>query len=87
MPVLKILGGLRRYGAREQRVSGTSVDAVLREAPVPPAVLFPNGELNRDVEVLVNGRNIAFLSGLDTPLAPNDRVTVFLHGARGYPGG
>ncbi len=50
-------------------------------------MLFPDGQLHRDVEVLVNGRNIAFLAGLDTPLTAEDRVTVFVHGARGYPGG
>ena len=87
MPVLKLLGGLRRFGAREQSVSGATVAAVLSESPVPRALLFPDGQLNGDPEVLVNGRNIAFLGGLDTPLAEEDRVTIFVHGARGYPGG
>jgi molybdopterin converting factor small subunit len=54
---------------------------------VPQTLLFPDGRLNRDIEVLVNGRNIAFLAGLETPLAADDRVTIFRHGARGFPGG
>lgn len=87
MPVLKILGGLRRFAAPKSHLEGSTVEAVLHATPVPSAVLFPDGRLNRDVEVLVNGRNIAFLAGLGTPLAPDDQVTVFLHGARGYPGG
>ena len=87
MAVLKLLGGLRRYGVAESRVGATTVRAVLSAGPVPQQLLFPGGRLNRDVEVLVNGRNVAFLSGLDTPLTADDRVTVFLHGARGYPGG
>ena len=87
MPVLHLLGGLRRFGGRTQRVTGSTVAAVLAESPIPPGLLFPDGELNRDVEVLVNGRNIHFLGGLDTTLSADDRVTVFLHGARGYPGG
>jgi molybdopterin converting factor small subunit len=87
MPVLKLLGGLRCFGAEEQYVSGSTVAAVLDHGPVPHAILFPNGALNQDVEVLVNGRNIAFLDGLNAPLAEEDRVTIFVHGARGYPGG
>jgi len=87
MAVLKLLGGLRRYGAAESQVGATTVRAALSAGPLPQPLLFPDGRLNRDVEVLVNGRNVAFLSGLDTPLAADDRVTVFLHGARGYPGG
>jgi molybdopterin converting factor small subunit len=39
------------------------------------------------VEVLVNGRNVEFLAGLDTPLGPRDQVTVFCSGVRGFPGG
>ncbi len=85
--MLKLLGGLRRFGGGEQMVAGATVGVVLDHAPIPPQLLFPDGQLNRDIEVLVNGRNIAFLAGLDTPLTAEDRVTVFLHGARGYPGG
>lgn len=87
MPMLKLLGGLRRFGRREQLVTGTTVGDVLAASPVPQPLLFPNDQLNNDIEVLVNGRNIAFLAGLDTELVEADRVTVFLHGARGYPGG
>lgn len=87
MPRLKVLSGLRRFGGAEHAVEGQTVREVLRHAHVPATLLFPDGELNRDIEVLVNGRNISFLSGLDTELGTDDRVTVFLHGARGYPGG
>jgi molybdopterin converting factor small subunit len=86
MPTLKLLGGLRRF-TRVAPTSADSVRALLDESALPRDLLFPEGELNRDIEVLVNGRNIAFLDGLDTTLADSDRVTVFLHGARGYPGG
>jgi molybdopterin synthase sulfur carrier subunit len=87
VPVLRLLSGLRRFGGGEQRVNGASVAVVLANCALPRTLLFPDGQLNRDIEVLVNGRNIAFLAGLETPLAADDRVTVFLHGARGYPGG
>jgi molybdopterin converting factor small subunit len=87
MPVLRLLGGMRRFGGKERHVRGGTVKDVLQQAPVPAGVLFPDGRLNRDVEVLVNGRNVSFLAGLDTALAEDDRVTIFFHGARGYPGG
>jgi molybdopterin converting factor small subunit len=87
VPVLRLLGGLRRFGGRVRTVTGDTVAAVLDASTIPHALLFPDGQLNRDIEVLVNGRNMAFLNGLGTSLSENDRVTVFLHGARGYPGG
>ena len=49
--------------------------------------LFPGGELDPDIEILVNGRNIHFSGGLGTRLNPSDEVTLFRHGARGFPGG
>ena len=86
MPTLKLLGGLRRF-AQTALAPAADVRALLDDSALPRDLLFPEGDLNRDIEVLVNGRNIAFLDGLDTPLTETDRVTVFLHGARGYPGG
>lgn len=53
-------------------------------------LLFVDGdetELNDDVEVLVNGRNIKFLDGMATSLSREDRVTLLYHGVRGFPGG
>jgi len=40
-----------------------------------------------DLRVLVNGRSMAFLAGLETELQAEDTVTLHLAGARGYPGG
>jgi len=42
---------------------------------------------SRDLRILVNGRSVAFLAGLDTKLQAEDTVTLHLAGARGYPGG
>ncbi len=87
MPVLRFLSGLRRFGAADVHVSGNTVGSALLQSPLPAGVLLPTGRLHPDIEVLVNGRNIAFLAGLDTRLDEDDRVTVFFNGARGYPGG
>ena len=45
------------------------------------------GELNRDLRVLVNGRSILWLDGVDTKLENSDTVTLHHSGARGWPGG
>ncbi len=36
-----------------------------------------SGRLRKDIVLLVNGRNIAFLAGLDTPLAEGDALDIF----------
>jgi sulfur-carrier protein len=36
-----------------------------------------SGSLRKDIVLLVNGRNIAFLAGLDTPLADGDAIDIF----------
>ena len=42
---------------------------------------------NQDLRILVNGRSVVFLEELDTKLQQDDTVTVYIAGARGYPGG
>jgi molybdopterin converting factor small subunit len=56
-------------------------------SPIFAGLLFKNGVIQPDVEVLVNGRNIEFLKMLDTSLRPTDQVTIFYSGVRGFPGG
>ena len=36
-----------------------------------------SGSLRKDIVLLVNGRNIAFLAGLDTPLDEGDAIDIF----------
>lgn len=43
--------------------------------------------LDRDLRLLVNGRNALFLDGLDTKLEESDVVTVHFAGSRAFPGG
>jgi molybdopterin converting factor small subunit len=43
--------------------------------------------LHPDLRVLVNGRDVRFLAGLDTRLCARDAVTLHLTGARSLPGG
>ena len=37
-------------------------------------LLTEDGDLNRFVNVYVNGQDVRYLSGLDTPVAPADEV-------------
>lgn len=94
-----MLGGLRRHlGASSLRVEASTVREALaataaRGGEPVAALLFgaevgPEGRgMQEDLRVLVNGRSILFLDGLDTELAEDDTVTIHFAGARGYPGG
>lgn len=93
MAVVTFLGEVRRAAGRATAdVSGDSVKALLAAlgdaiSPAFASLLFKEGALQPDVEVLVNGRNIEFLRMLDTPLGSADQVTIFYSGVRGFPGG
>jgi molybdopterin converting factor small subunit len=98
MTTVRLLGGLRdKLGAASLDVEGTRVrevlDALVERAGPELGALFyadPAAErpvAGRDLRVLVNGRGMQFLDGLETELAAGDAVTVHLSGARGWPGG
>jgi len=60
----------------------TDVRNILRELgaahPALDAKLWDAGDqLSKSVQVLVNGRPIAFLNGLETVVAPQDTVDLF----------
>lgn len=82
---VKYFATIRTYtGETERRVRGAPTD--LREllttlaqrygAPFRRAV-FAGGDLHREIIILVNGRNVLYLNGLDTPLATDDEVSIF----------
>jgi molybdopterin synthase sulfur carrier subunit len=93
MPVVTFLGEVRKSAGRpsieiEAETVGRLLAAV--ESAIGPGLaglLLKDGALHPDLEVLVNGRNIQFLRMLESPLGPSDRVTIFLGGVRGFPGG
>ena len=97
MAEIRVLGGLRgQLGAARLRLEAASVGALLdalvsRGEPGLAAMLFEDPgtgrALHRDLRVLVNGRSIEFLDGVETGIGPEDTVTLHLAGARGFPGG
>ncbi len=96
MTTVKYLGKLRELtGVAEEDISQPQVQALLIELSNGcrtelRELIFVDGdesELNEDVEILVNGRNIKFLDGMATSVGEEDRVTLLYHGVRGFPGG
>ena len=66
-------------GAKTLELEGDSirsvVDALVEQHPsLSGQLLTDHGELNRFVNVYVNGQDVRYLSGLDTPVAPADEV-------------
>jgi molybdopterin converting factor small subunit len=66
-------------GAKSLELDGDSirsvVDALVERHPsLSGQLLTDEGDLNRFVNVYVNGQDVRYLSGLDTPVAPADEV-------------
>ncbi len=66
-------------GAKSLQVEGESirgvVDALVEQHPaLKTQLLTDEGDLNRFVNVYVNGQDVRYLAGLDTPVAPADEV-------------
>jgi len=93
MAEVRFLGAIRKAaGLATFGIDAGTVGQLLEAlrqvmSPAFQEFLFEEGGLQQDVEVLVNGRNIALLDGLKTALTPFDQVTLFINGVRGFPGG
>ena len=66
-------------GAKSLELEGGSIRAVVgalveRHPSLGTQLLTDDGELNRFVNVYVNGQDVRYLAGLDTPVAPADEV-------------
>lgn len=66
-------------GAKSLDVEGGSIREVVsalveRHPSLGGQLLTPDGDLNRFVNVYVNGQDVRYLAGLETPVAPADEV-------------
>jgi molybdopterin converting factor small subunit len=66
-------------GAKSLELEGESVRAVVdalveRHPSLSSQLLTTDGDLNRFVNVYINGQDVRYLAGLDTPVAPADEV-------------
>jgi len=74
-PVLRANVG----GAKQVDVEGSTVGEVIEGLvgsypALRGQLLTEDGDLNRFVNVYVNGQDVRYLAGLDTPVAPADEV-------------
>jgi molybdopterin synthase sulfur carrier subunit len=83
---LKVFGTLRQFVAAKQvevdvRDGDTVRDVLVRLAGDHPAlgerILDDEGNLQKAINVLVNGRSIKFLDGLDTTIQEGDELAIF----------
>ena len=66
-------------GVKSLEVDGDTirsvVDALVERHPaLKPQLLTDEGELNRFVNVYVNGQDVRYLQGLETPVSGSDEV-------------
>lgn len=66
-------------GVKSLQVEGDSIRTVVsglveRHPALGSQLLTEDGDLNRFVNVYVNGQDVRYLSGLDTPVGPGDEV-------------
>jgi sulfur-carrier protein len=50
---------------------------VARYGTLSRGAAFAGDDLNPEIIILVNGRNVLYLRGLDTPLGKDDEVSIF----------
>ena len=66
-------------GDKSLELEGESIRAVVealveRHPSLERQILTDDGDLNRFINVYVNGQDVRYLAGLDTPVAPADEV-------------
>ena len=66
-------------GAKSVEIEGDSIRTVVnglieRHPSLGGQLLTDDGDLNRFVNVYVNGQDVRYLAGLDTPVAGSDEV-------------
>jgi MoaD family protein len=82
MPTIRLFAELRRFaGASEVTVQGSTVGEALNAlsqslGDAARRKLLPDGQRPQELIVLLNGRNVQFLGGLDTPVAESDRIAI-----------
>ena len=91
---VKFLNEVRRIAGTStidvdaDRVDELLMQLVKRFGPKFRKLLFRGMSFKKDdINILVNGRAIEFQKGLAAPLDVQDEVTIYQHGARGFPGG
>jgi molybdopterin converting factor small subunit len=68
------VGGVKSLDVSGESIRGV-VDTLVEQHPsLKGQLLTEDGDLNRFVNVYVNGQDVRYLQGLDTPVSPTDEV-------------
>ena len=92
MAEVRFLGPIRKAaGMATFGIDAGTVEELLEKlrrlmGPAFQEFVFQGEEIQQDVEVAVNGRNISSLDGPQTALTPFDQVTLSINGDRRSPG-
>ena len=68
------VGGVKSLELEGDSIRGVLDVLVARHPSLGSQLLTEDGDLNRFVNVYVNGQDVRYLAGLDTPVAPADEV-------------
>ena len=68
------VGGVKSLDVAGDSIRGVVEALVERHPSLRSQLLSDEGDLNRFVNVYVNGKDVRYLAGLDTPVAPTDEV-------------
>ena len=68
------VGGAKSLELEGDSIRGVVEALVAKHPSLGSQLLTETGDLNRFVNVYVNGQDVRYLAGLDTPVAPADEV-------------
>ena len=68
------VGGVKSLDLPGDSIRDVVGELIERHPSLSSQLLTDDGDLNRFVNVYVNGQDVRYLSGLDTPVAPADEV-------------
>ena len=68
------VGGVKSLAVEGDSIRGVVDTLVAQHPALRTQLLTDEGDLNRFVNVYVNGQDVRYLAGLDTPVAPADEV-------------
>ncbi len=68
------VGGVKSLAVEGDSIRGVVDTLVAQHPALKTQLLTDEGDLNRFVNVYVNGQDVRYLAGLDTPVAATDEV-------------
>ena len=68
------VGGVKSLDLPGDSIRDVVGELIERHPSLSSQLLTDDGDLNRFVNVYVNGQDVRYLDGLDTPVAPADEV-------------